>query len=240
MSWHRALVFVFVFCVDVHVKAETMTSSACWEKTTPCVVEARGRKILKSKDMTVTLGPKAMVERKDEMTVQLMSGRFYIEVSKPVVFKTPYARVTCQDSCKGIFTRANSEFNVKSLSGRWTVVRTGDEKVYGIPEALQMSFGEVTSDGSAEMEFPQSLPWEATLKEWVALYPGKLKEFKPELADFRVVWREAVERVSEMHRSHAARTIASHERELADARAREAAREREDAELRALFREKNP
>lgn len=247
MRWGRGLAFVFVFCVDVHVKAETVKqsqkvtgSSACWDKTTPCVVESQGRKILKAKNMIITLAPSSLIERKDEKTVQLMNGQFYIDVSAPVIFKTPYARITCQDSCKGLFTRRMTELNVKSLAGRWTVVRTGDEKTYGIPEAMQMSFGEVTDEGSAQMEFPQSLPWDVTLKEWAALYPGKLKEFKPVLAEFRSVWQEAVERVSEMHHSQAARTIASHERELAEARSREAAREREDAELRALFREKNP
>ena len=245
MRWPRVLAFIFVFCVDVHVKAETKPraktkSSTCWDATTPCVVEAHGRKILKGKDMTVVLAPSSLIEQRDEKTIQLMNGQFYVEVSRPVSFATPYAKVTCQDSCRGIFSRKMREFNVKSIAGRWTVTRTGDEKIYGIPEAMQMSFGEVAEDGAAEMEFPQSLPWDATLKEWVALYPGKLKEFKTLLADFRVVWREAVDHVSQMHRSQAARTIASHEKELAEARARAEEKEREDAKLRELFREKNP
>ena len=71
-------------------------------------------------------------------------------------------------------------------------------------------------------------------------YSGTIAELKPTLVKFREAWKDAVENVSEMHQKAAARTIASYEADLARAKAAREAREREDARLRALFREKNP
>lgn len=242
MNWRRGLTLVCLFCIDVHVKAEPVLGvDGCWGKKIPCAVEAsHAREVLKAADLMISMSSSALLDQFDEKTIQLARGRFYVETSRPVAFKTPYAKVWCSEDCKGIFAREPSQLTVLALAGKWLVNRTGDEKTYGIPEGMQMLFSEVTPEGAAAMEFPQSLPWEPTVIAWSSLYPGKMKDFKPLVAEFREVWKAAVEKASEMHQEQAQRTIASYENELAQERARQAAREREDAKLRALFREKNP
>lgn len=243
MSWQRWFTLALLFCVDVRVKASEShpAEKSCWGRTLPCAVEASGsRRVIKEKEILLSMSPHALVEQQDAKTVQLVSGQFYVDTESAVVFKTPFARVWCDGDCKGIFIRSTEALMVKSIAGKWLAERTGDRTVYVVPEAMQMSFGEVTDDGMALMEFPQSLPWDATVKIWAALYPDKLKEFKEATAEFREVWKEAVVAVSELHHKEASRTIASHEKSLADARASAAAKEREDAKLRSLFRDKNP
>lgn len=230
----RGMAFVFLFCVDVHVKA----AEICWGKTVPCIVE--GRQKLESAGVKIASDASALLEKIDASNVRLVNGQIYVDVSKKIAFKTPYARVWCEGRCRGILSRDLKQVNIKSLSGVWLASRTGDKGTYSVPEGMQMSFAEVTEEGSALMEFPQSLPWDPTIKMWIALYPGNLKEFKPLLTEFREIWRAAVDRASDMHQEQAERTIASHEKELAEERARQVERDREDAQLRALFREKNP
>ncbi|MGZ3723693.1 MAG: hypothetical protein ACXVA9_12210 [Bdellovibrionales bacterium] len=235
----QRLVLLCIFFLDVHVKAETV--SECWGKTIPCPVQASAsKKVISAGNIKVSIGPHGLLEQRDEKTIQLVSGEFYVETAKPVVFKTPYAKVWCDGECKALFNRETDKLDVKSLEGRWLVQRNGEKTTYAVPEAQQISISEVTEDGRAEMEFPQSLPWAPTVKKWGALYPGTLDELKPTLVKFRETWKQAVESVSEMHSQAASRTIASYENSQAKERARKAAQEREDQRLRAIFREKNP
>ena len=181
-----------------------------------------------------------MLEQRDGHTIQLVLGSFYVETSREVHFQTPYARVWCEEDCKGIFNRESTLLEVKSLEGRWLIKRTGEAQTYALPAGLQVAIGEVTTDGQAQMDFPQSLPWLPTVKQWAALFPGSVDELKPTLVKFRDSWKEAVEAVSDLHQHAASRAIASYEKTQAQERARLLAIQREDQKLRDLFREKNP
>lgn len=240
MSGLRWLSLVFMFCIDVHVKADALKE--CWGKEIPCAVQAsQNKRVITAQDLRVTLGANALLEHRDEKTIQLIGGDFYVETSKSVIFGSPDAKVWCEgESCKALFSRSAESLNIKSLEGRWLVERKGEKSLYTVPAGLQVTIGEVTSSGQAEMEFPQSLPWAPTVKEWVGLYPGTMSELKPSLTKFREVWKSAVESVSQTHQQAASRTIASFEHSQAKERARIEAREREDLHLREMFRDKNP
>lgn len=238
----KRLLLVLLFCLDVHVKAEEVTAEAgCWGKAIPCPVQAESaKKLIVAPDLKISLGPRALLEQRDRQTIQLVSGDFYVETAKSVTFRTPYARIWCDGECKAIFARTSDKIDIKSLKGQWIVERNGEEQKYSVRPGLQLALSEVGEDGKAAMEFPQSLPWAPTVKQWAALYPGTLDELKPTLVKFREIWKEAVESVSELHHQAAERNIASYEEEQAKERAVRAAREREDQRLRELFREKNP
>lgn len=240
MKWLRVLACLFAFCVDVHVKAEEIIAN-CWERKIPCPIKASSRRlVLNAKEWRVSMAPSSLIERRAQSLVQLVEGQFYIEIARPIKFQTPYARVWCAEECKGIFVREGMSFTAKSLEGTWRIQRTGEAQVYVLPAGLQVVIGEVTDDGQSLMDFPQSLPWSPTVKEWSALYPGTLTELKPTLVKFRFVWKEAVEAVSDMHKHAADRAIAANDKILAAERAVRNAREREDQSLRELFRQKNP
>jgi hypothetical protein len=236
----RALALICIFFMDVHVRADEKTAS-CWGKSLPCPVQAGdSKKVIEAADLRLSLGAQALLEQRDEKTIQLVSGEFYVETAKPVTFKTPYARIWCVDECKALFVRTNDSIEVKSLEGRWLIERNGEAVTYTVAPGLEITLSEVSDDGHAAMEFPQSLPWSPTVRQWGKLYPGTMKQLKPTLVKFREEWKEAVEKVSEMQEGVVRRTIASYEDEQAKEQSRKAAREREDQRLRALFREKNP
>jgi hypothetical protein len=272
MNHLKWVVWVFLFCVDVHVRAETAHGQAkaeashgqakaetaqvdvkaeasdkaretenCWSKQIPCAVKSEHSKIrLHAKHLDLVMARGALLEQQTQNTIRLIKGEFYIETSQVVYFKTPYAKIWCEEECKGYFSRTVDQVNVKSLDGEWLIQRTGETTPYVLRVGRQVLIGEVQFDGKAFMEFPQSLPWSSTVNQWATLYPGSLDEFKHVLARFRTEWKGAVEELSDLHQTEAKRTIASHEKQVAEEQARKLAQEREDESLRAIFREKNP
>lgn len=232
----RAALVCALFFIDVKVHAE----EDCWGKTLPCAIQAtRQRRDLKAQGFTMALAPHSIAEQRDAKTVQLVQGEFFLTVEGLVKFNTPYAEIRCSNECKGIFNRNDKSIDIKALEGQWVIKRVGERQEYALRAGLQVKISEVEENGMAEMEFPQGLPFNSTVKEWAKFYSGDFREFKAEVAVFRQAWQEAIEQVSQAQRETATRSIASHQSELDKQRAAKAAAEREDAELRKLFREKN-
>jgi hypothetical protein len=187
----------------------------------------------------MTLAAHSLVEQRDTETIQLIEGDIYVVTSSDTKFKTPYAEIRCADDCKAIFNRKSDQILIKSLGGQWIVKRLGDKQEYALHAGLQVTVSEVGTDGMAQMEFPQGLSWEPTVKEWAKFYSSGYAHFKNDLSAFREVWEAAVEKTSEAQLHNATRSIASHQQAVRSEQARQKAREHEDAELRRLFREKN-
>ncbi len=235
----RGLTFVLCFCLDIQVRAEAHHAN-CWGKFWPCVESAgASRRTLVLPELQVTLGPGSVIQQQDKAVFQLVLGEFYIEVSQATYFKTPYARISCAGECKAIFVRKSDRITVKSLLGEWSIQPTGDATMYALVAGLQTQIGEVGENGTAKIEFPQSLPWAGTIEQWGQLHSGGVEDFKSKLKDFRPVWRSSVRNASEMHLQQVQRELASQDRRTAAAQARERARAQEALRLRQLFREKN-
>jgi hypothetical protein len=235
----RGLTLVALFCIDVHVKAEEHKS--CWADKLPCAVSATAsrRVIEEESKLRLVLAPGALLERREDDLVQLVRGSFYVEIEAPMKFQTPYGRFWCVGECKALFERRATEISLKSLGGDWRIERSGEKQDYALAAGLQILLAEADSSGRAQMDFPQSLPWISTMKQWAALFPGDTEEWKTQAAVFRDVWRGAVESVSDLHQVTARREVAAFDRAQAQERARQKARESEDQSLRDLFRTKN-
>lgn len=213
----RALVLFLTFFLDVHVRAEALTGPA----VRPELALAKG----------------ALAELRGAEGIALVRGTFLLREGR--TFMTPFAKFSCAGECAALVQRESELVVFSNLSGEWRVNRVGDPQTYAIPQAMQVSVRPVGLDGRADLEFPQALPWDATIKVWGRLFPGDAKAFRAHVEEFREVWEGAVEDASRLFENTARREIASHEAGLASERARRAAREREDAELRARFRENN-
>ncbi len=241
MSPARSMLILTLFFLDVRVRADNKSEVDCWGKEIPCAIQAFGRKreLKAGDDLTLVLADGALVQQRDRMTVQLIDGRFYVEVKKPIVFNTPYATLTCVNECKALIDRKEKEISVKALEGEWNLRRLGDRRSYTLAAGFHLTVGEVETNGLAYMEFPQSLVWASTILEWSKMYPKSVELFKSDATRFRSNWKEAVESAAAVHEKVAARAVASHEEGLAQERARRKAVEKEEAGLRELFRKKN-
>lgn len=224
----RLFWLILLFCVDIHVKADSAVASGSHKRT------------WELGPLTVIMQPRSLLEPREGQTIHLVKGRFFVSFHGGGTVSSPFANVMCAtDECEGIFLRSDDGLDVKALKGEFTVRRLGDKAHYGVIAGAHVKIARVTEEGKSEMDFPESLPWDSTVKEWATFFPGTAKEFRPELSRFRVDWKKAVETLSALHIEHAGRVIASHEREVAAERARAAAQAAEDAKLRKLFREKN-
>ncbi len=240
-AWRRPMLCV-IFFLDVHVRAADIPKekdAGCWGKSIPCVVQTKNNKReLQAGDFKLILAANSLLEQRSTNSIQLVMGDFYAEVKGELKFKTPYAEISCANECKGLFSRKAEEISIKSLGGQWVVKRLGDSQEYALHSGLRVTVSEVEENGMAHMEFPQGLPWAPTVKEWAKFYSGDYAHFKSELTVFRADWQVAIERASEVQFETATRSIASHQAEVNKEKARKMATQREDQELRRLFREK--
>ncbi len=237
----RFILIAAMFFIDVRVRAEDSHKEAsCWGKRIPCAIQATEHKReYRNGDFVLVLGAGSIAQQRDEKTIQLVEGKFYVEIDKPVIFKTPYASISCESVCTALITRALTGVTVKSLAGEWNIQRLGEKKNYSLSSGLQLSIGEVETSGVAQMDFPQSLPFAPTVMEWSKLFPGTVELFKSDVARFRLDWKEAVESASQVHEQAASRAIASYEAGLAKEEARRKSVAKEEAAMRELFRRKN-
>lgn len=213
----KAFALLLCFFLDVHVRAEALVGP----RTTP----------------KLKLDAGALAETRADHAIALVRGSFLLREAG--TFTTPFAVFTCAHACTALVERAPDLVTLTNLGGDWQVVRLGDEQAYAVPVATRVSVRPVGLDGKADLEFPQALAWAPTLKVWGRLFPGSAKEFRAQVEAFREVWEEAVEQTSQMQEGVARRAIASAAAAQAAVRANQIARDREDAELRAQFRERN-
>lgn len=242
MKLTKLLIFLACACVDVQLRADsnTVSESNCWGLTIPCRVSADRKNQLQAGQNNFVMQAGSLIEQSGESEIGIVKGRVYIELNDSrLTIKVPFARVTCSGACKAIFDRQNDRMVMRSLAGLWNIERLGEKQTYAVVPGTQILASVVDDSGLAGLEFPQSLPWLPTVKDWADLYMGTRKEFRADIAKFRSEWKLAVEWVSQMQLEQAKRTIASYQRSVDAARARAKAQEREDEELRRLFRKKN-
>lgn len=224
----RILILFAVFSLDVQVRAASH------------VIRATVKRTFSDGDFHIHMAGGSLLEKQDDETYQLIDGQFLVELPEGIRLKTPFATIQCLGpKCEGMFVRKTSEIEVRALRGGLVIRRLGEKKDYLLPPAMRMTVYPVAVDGKSAMEFPQSLPWDSTVKDWAKLYPGTPAEFKETLIQFREEWREAVDQASQLQLEYASREIASHEKAVADAEARREVQEKEDESLRRLFRQKN-
>lgn len=224
----RILVLFTCFAADIQVKAANH------------VIRASVKRTFADGEFRLHMDTGSLMEQRDDKNYQLVEGRFLAELNEGVRLTTPFATMSCLSSrCEALISREKNKVEVSSLRGGLVIRRVGEKKDYVLPPATRVIVMPVTGDGAAEMEFPQSLPWDSTVKDWARLFPGTAAEFKETLIQFREDWRNAVDQISRIHVEYAQREIASHEKILAEQQARRAVQEREDGEMRKLFRLKN-
>ena len=226
----RAFMLLFLFCVDVHVKADSGAQ----------VISAAHKKSFATANVSVVMQAGSLLEQREDNLVHLVKGHFFVDLQPSGKVQTAFATMTCAvDSCQALVRRDSEKVEIKAVKGEFNVRRLGEKAAYGLRSGMQVTVMAVTDEGTAEMEFPQSLPWDSTVKEWSKFYSGNAKDFRTTLIQFREEWKAAVENVSQLHQIQAGRVIASYEQSLSEQRARQAVQEREDAKMRKLFREKN-
>ncbi len=225
----RTLILMASFTVQVQVRAAAKVARASHSPTEFTFGESK-----------IRLAQGSLIEKRKEHAAHLVKGVVLAQLKGKDVLQTAYAYVRCQsEACQALVHREKDRVTFGVVEGVLLVHRLGENKDYVLPTAMQVSVGAVMADGYAEMDFPQSLAWDETVQTWARLFEGDLKEFKSTLAEFREVWHESVEAVSHLHEENAMRVIASYDHAVQDQQARQKAQEREDAELRKLFRQKS-
>lgn len=224
----RILCLILCFFLDVHVRADE------------ALVTQNSIRKVSLKEGFIVLNARTLVEPKGK-TLNLVHGQLLVEAGRSTKFTTPFGEAFCdsEELCRALFERTSDKWVIQSLAGNWHFKRSGDNQVYQLHVATQIQLGEVTTDGQAQMELPQSLPWDATVKTWAHLFQGKPEQFKDQVIDFRVHWQAAVEGLSQAQSETTKKAVENHEKELKIQAAARLTETRERALLRRELAERN-
>lgn len=232
--------FFFAFNMEVRVHAEMVFSPEnCWAKSSHCGAENSSAKpeALKISEGKVTLSAQTIVSQRPQ-NYRLVRGKVLVSAER-LEWSSLFANFKCVEKCLFILEKEDGYVRALALRGNLQVNRLGDLQTYNLPEGFWVRVGAVGPEGSAPMEFPQSLAVQPTLKEWAELYQGELHDFKKESRNLMPIWTNAAVVASQWQKSVAERNLAAYEAEQTKAQKARAAREMEDQRLRKIFLERN-
>lgn len=240
----KLLFLISLFHIDIRVNAEEFSAlpSQCWIQGGECLVQTSKKQVLDHGKSRFELTSESLLRRLSNETFNLLEGNLYVDVEgRAVEFEFPNGKLRLEDSSKVGVSRSSEGVRVQVLEGLASFQPLGaNSEVLNIPKAYLYEFGWMQSDGKLEISLPRSL----TLQEWTSLFYVFNRQLPPSEVKKKLEldlsgWMKAVHQASSLQSDLATRQIAAaEERARRYARAK-AQKEREQRELRALFRKKN-
>lgn len=237
----QALILLFLLSLDLNISAETIFyPKNCWGKDEACAVQNDSKRpvTLQLSGMQVHMDSQAIMKTDAQGEADLARGTLFAKHADSYTWRTPFGQVICR-SCQVLLHRDEKSLEVNAIKGRVTIVRKGDGSSYELPPGFSVQLSAVTSDGRANLDFPQASPLVLVGKAWARVYNGDTQEFKKEFGDYVKIWDQAADLSSQMQKEEAERRIASDDAEKARIEQLRQNRLREQERIRQLFREKN-
>jgi hypothetical protein len=209
-----------------------------WGKQKNCAIQNTGPVSFRShvNSSQISFGANS-VARREHGSFELIQGRFLIESFDHSKWKTLYGTIEMQSGQALVFVGRKS-LVVSPLSDQLQVRVVGDDPV-SIPVGYEGEFFGVNAQGKSLVAYPRVANPHKLIPSWARLYQGSENEFRVLIEGYRKVWREQLKTAILWHRGEVERQIASHNQKLEEAKRRRIRREKENARLRQMFRNKN-
>lgn len=187
----------------------------------------------------VELGPNAIAQLNQEGEVLLISGYLilYSQMGSAWV-KTSYGDVAVSEGQVMVDRRPSGDFEVNSLQGEVAIYPRGGASI-ALPAGYRNWLGPVRENGLATLGIPQASNREIIFKLWPKLYAGDKKVYLDIIHQYYESWQLAVETAGQLHQVLVERGLASLAEKRRLSAVRKARIERENREMRELFRRKN-
>lgn len=237
----KLMIFLLAATIDIRLNAEIVSAPAdCMGKSFPCAIEnnSKGHLGLRLKEMTIHLGHQAIIEELGPQEASLTLGVMFARHKEKFNWVTPFGIIEC-NACEVLMKRERESVEINTVKGEVYIRRRGDDEKYILPVGFSVSLGSISTDGRAQMEFPQAAPLRPMAKAWASVFADDPKEFRSDLKEYIVAWKQAVEIASQMHLNEAEKQIRLADQAKQDQLNAQRIRDEYDRKLRHLFREKN-
>lgn len=251
----RLGVFFLVLIVDVRVRAEEVVILSlasevmqepvnCLEGAQKCAVKTEGREkfIVAVNKNTVTLGPDTLIVRQNDSSINLLYGEIWLKTISESKVETEFGSlVTFQEGARSSvwMTKTKERLLIRVGEGSVVISPRGSLSTYRLSAGYEIWLGRVQASGVAQVSAPRAIEVSEHLNQWARLFSGSKSEFALEVKKFREVWQEAVQRSAETYQKQIDREIAMVKQEKERKEKQQRLHERENLEIRKMFREKN-
>lgn len=224
LLFFRLLLFLFVFTLEVRVRAEVSpasTSGVLLQEPAGCLrelVKAKtscalgtgraGKVTLKLDSFEAVFDRRTAVIHQTGGDLRFVSGQIWLKTKIPQKIHTEFGAI---DLGPGEFwlDRSAERVRVGVIRGLAKLHPRGSAEVLEVPPGLENWLGTVALNGEARRGLPVSIALKPHFERWARLYPGSFKDFEKEALLFHDGWLEASRYSAEIHKALFERKIAS-------------------------------
>lgn len=231
------------FSVNVKVKAHSLKAlrdpSLCTLEQVGCAIQADVDQTELSylrKENQLGMAQGAIILSMQPGQIRLIQGLVRVRAADPIKVLLPQGEVEVTAASEAMLSKSEMEVELTVLKGEVRVFGKSGEGIL-VQQGKTQKIGALDLAGRLKLEPYLASPWSSTLKSWWRTYPGTKSEFISRAKQLLPLWRQATEAASQDHLDLARRHIAQVQYARQTAKELRQKKAREEAELRALFRE---
>lgn len=236
-----SLLIAFSVEIRIHAKNEVLLNSckeqAFGESLDCAVMNPSHSSLLKeAPGVKMSLG-KGAVASAVPGVVKWVKGEGVIYAHQALEIQSRFAHVICEKKCVIGFGQEESSLTIHALSGELQVLNFNRSERMALSEGGSLKVTLVGANGKSGWSQPYSLP-KSELKTLTSKYLKHLVSLDQARHIYQC-WEHGLERYSKLYQDRASRAISNFEQSRNLERKKREALEREDRELRELFRKKS-
>lgn len=223
----NVIIFLFIFSVDIRVRAEVAAHQAPYLIQEPeaclngfglCTLKSIEKYSIKNSTAILSLKKNTVLMRQALDKWALVAGNIFVNSKKEVSIVTPYGDMRIHPDAKVLIDKRENDYFVRVISGKVFLKGLGHANEVAVLEGYQNTLGRVGESARAEIAIPKPVLFIQAIKDWGSHFEGEQKEFRSEVENFKIIYKRATEELSELNRQIVQREVASHEERLNKAR----------------------
>lgn len=233
MKFSSLLLFIFVFTIDVRVRAISSDASkkiietpdSCVEESGYCIIKNLGKKYLyQNEDFKISFSPESILVRQKTREFSFVKGEVFVKTDSNIEFEIPYGTVEVEKDSQVLLFKQADKVIVQTIFGKVFLRPLGEKKPILVMAGHENYISQVGENLKAQTGIPKPIMIEPLLKSWSYHADVKKEQFLEDVETFKSVHEKAVQELSILNEQIASREIASVKAEKAarEERARKA------------------
>lgn len=252
MKLKHVIIFIFIFTIDLRVRAiDVSLSKSVIETPENCVEEALNYCIIKNlnkkfslerEDYYMSLAPQAIVIKQKTREFSLVKGQVFVKSVNNIIFEVPYGQIEIEKGSQIVLEKMSDKVVIQTIFGKAYLKPLGEKKPIVVMAGQENFISQVDEASKAQTGIPKPILVAPLLKTWALHTNVKKQEFINEVDAFKSVHEKAVQELSILNEQIATREIASAKaeklaREEQARRAKEARKKQQETYYNRLLSE---
>jgi hypothetical protein len=221
MKLYSVLMFIFVFTIEVRLRAFDSSSDAvvetpekCLNSGNYCVIKNLDQKFSYNGDnYFLSMSPDSIVIRQKPKELSFVKGQIFIKSDTKVTLEIPYGQIEIDKNSQVLLDKFDNKVVVQTIFGKSFLKPLGEKKAILVMQGQENYLSQVDETQKAQTGIPKPILVDQLLKPW-AYHSSLTKEkFMEQVKNFKDVHETAVRDLSILNEQIASREIASEKAE---------------------------